>query len=229
MAKKRVEYNESDLMGKENLSLIKKCTKDYSGFSLDHLLIVVLGEMEALGIRLSEPNIAIAAWSMFPDKYSIFGWPDLPCSKRANTGILHIRYKTKRWITGTQNEYVITEKGRAVIEETKDLIETGRIKKQNYRSKTRKQEKLIVQAKKTSAYIKYTKKEEITQFDLYNLLQCTLDSSISVLRENYDYLMVLANESEDKEMLEFLNLIQKNFEELNHAKDKKRNNRPVRL
>ena len=185
--------------------------------------------MEKLGIRLSEPNIAIGAWSMFPKKYSIFGWPKLPCSKRANTGILHIRYKTKRWITGTQNEYIITEKGRVVIEDTKDLIETGQIKKQNYRSKTRKQEKLIVQAKKTSAYLKYTKKEEITQFDVYDLLQCTLDSSISVLRENYDSLMVLVSEAEEKDMLEFLNLIKKNFKELDHERDKKRTKHPVRL
>ena len=174
-----------------------------------------MGQMERKKIRLSEPNMVIAAWKIFPEKFSVFGWPEYPDACRISTGKWHLKDKGKRWITGTNNQYIITEKGRAEIEVAKELLKMPS-KKKHY-SKTRRYDKLLTQVKKTTAFTKYKKGEEITQFDLYDMLQCTLDSSGDVLKENYDALCVLAVEAKSKEMIDFLEIIKENFEEIKNA------------
>ena len=212
-------YSLNDIQGRENIKNLDKVTKDYSSVGLDQLLIYVMDKMEKNNIRLSEPNISLAAWVMFPDKFSIFGWPEYPCSKRTNLSCLHMKYKNKRWITGTSNQYLITEKGRKIVEETTEFLESDTQKKQKRKSysKTRRQDKLVSQIKKTTAYVKYTKGKEISQFDLYEMLQCTLDSSGDVLKENYDALCIYAAEAECEEVIEFLTVIKNNFEEIKNV------------
>ena len=213
MAKK---YDMADVKGRDNMTLLEKVKEDYSSIDLDHLLIYVMAKMEENQICLSFPNMTISAWKIFPKKFSIFGWPKYPDSSRISTGIWHLKDKGKRWITGTNSQYLITEKGRREVEIAEQLLKQPPTKRK-YHSKTRKQDKLLIQVKKTAAYIKYIDKEKITQFDLYDMLQCTLDSSKNVLKENYDALLVLALDAKSKEMIDFLNVIKENFEEIKNA------------
>lgn len=217
MAKKRIVFTSSDVTGKDKkcLASLKADTRDYSAISLDPLLIYVMGEMEKKNIRLSEPNIAVAAWKIFPkDKFALFGYPEYPDSNRAHTGIWHLIHVKKRWIIGTGNEYVITEKGRKLIDDTEMLLDNNTNKRKSY-SKTRRQNKLITEIQKTTAFMKYEKGEEITKFDLLDLLQCTLDSSEGVLRENFDALCIIADDSE--EITKFLKIVRNNFGEIKNV------------
>jgi hypothetical protein len=219
MAKKRIVFSSSDVTGgdKKKLALLEADTRDYSAISLDHLLIYAMGEMEKLNIRMSEPNIAVAAWRIFPkDKFSLFGYPEYPDSNRAHTGIWHLVHAKKRWITGTGNEYVITEKGRKLIEDTEMLLSNNTNKRKSY-SKTRRQDKLLKEIKTTTAFLKYKKDEDITMFDLVDLLQCTLDSSEGVLKENFDALCIVASEEESEEVSDFLKILRRNFEEVKNG------------
>jgi hypothetical protein len=213
MAKKK--YSEKDLAGKDKIVKLKKCTKDVSGISLDPMLMYVIVKMDDLGIRLSEPNIAIAAHRVFPKYFSIYGWEKYPCTKRIDTGMLHLRYKDKVWVKGTCNQYIITKKGRKIAEDFEKLLDgvndsSNLVKRRRSNtSKTRKPDKLITQIKKTETFVKYKcgDIDDITQFEIYNILQCTLDSSVEVVRENYDSLCILAESSGDTAVIDFLTVI----------------------
>lgn len=212
-----MKYKSEDVTSRDNIDNLQEVKIDYSGVSLDHLLMFVLDEMEKNNIRLSFPNITVSAWRIFPDKFSLFGFREYPDSNRMQTCIWHLVDKKKRWIAGTKNQFIITEKGAAEIGVARDILKQP--KKKKYLSKTRVQEKMLKQVEETEAYKKFSngKSEAITQFDLYELLQCTLDSSRDILKENFDTLVILATQANSAEMLEFFNIIKRNFEEIKNA------------
>ena len=215
----RSKYSEETMGGRDKIDKMKECKADYDKISLDPLLIYVMSEMEKQGIRLSEPNMVVASWKMFPKKFSIFGWSQYPDSSRVSTGKWHLQDAKKKWITGDSNQYVITEKGRMAIRNAEELLDqgSGTLSSPRSPSNTRKQDKIIAYIRKTDAFKKYKKGKEITQFDLYDLLQCTLDSSGDALKENYDSLQVLAMEAKAEDIITFLNNIQKEFKEIKHG------------
>lgn len=200
---------------RDKISNLCPIEDDYQGIDLDHLLVYVMSYLDKKGILLSEPNISVSSWKMFPQKFSIFGWSEYPDSTRVHTCLWHLKDKGKRWITGTPSQFIITEKGLKESDVTSTLLKRP-ITNKSY-SKTRKQEKILEQVKKTKAYLKYLSGDQISNFDLYDLLQCTLDSSKKVLKENYDSLLVLAKESDSEDMITFLRKIKENFEEIKNG------------
>ncbi len=185
---------------------------EYEAIDLDHLVVYVLGVMEENRIRLSFDNASYYAWKMFPKKFSLIGFKEHTDSLRVHTALWHLKDSKKRWISGTKTEYQITDKGRKEIETTMEMLKSPP-KKKSY-SKTRKREKILENVKKTDAYKNYSSGKEVSQFNLCDLLQCTLDSPTIVLKENYDTLYIMASESSNDEVVEFLIDLKKNFGEL---------------
>jgi len=212
---KIVPYSPSDVDGKEHIDELKEFTGDYSCLSLDPLMLYTLGEMEKLNIRLSAPNATMAILKIFPKKFTLFGWPGVPDGARAASTLWHLIDKKKAWTTGTPNQYVITERGRRKLEDANLLLKIPGARK-SY-SRTRRPEKLLGTIKKTDAFKKYEKGQELSQFDFYNILQCTLDSSQSVRKENYDALCDLAKDAHAIDVIEFLKKLKDNFKEIVNA------------
>lgn len=208
-------YSKKDLDGRENIPKLKEFKGDTDGLSLDPLMLYTLGEMEKLNIRLSNPNATMSVIRVFPNKFTLFGWPGVPDGARATNTLWHLVYKSKKWISGTPNHYIITERGRRKLEDANLLLKIPGARK-SY-SKTRKPEKLLGTIKKTDAFKKYEKGQELSQFDFYSILQCTLDSSQSALKENYDALCDLANDANAIEVIEFLKKLKNNFKEIVNA------------
>jgi len=208
-------YDLTAIQGKENIDKLKEYDGDYDGLGLDPLMLYTLGEMEKLGIRLSNPNATMAIVRIFPRKFTLFGWPGVPDGARASNTLWHLVDKKKKWTTGTPNQYIITELGRKKLDDANLLLKIPGARK-NY-SRTRKPEKAIEAIKKSEAFKKYQAGKELSQFDFYKILQCTLDSSKSVLKENYDALCVLSKSAGAKDVNDFLKQLKDNFKEIVNA------------
>lgn len=195
--------------------LIQESQEKYDSINLDHLVMDVLGEMVEKGITLSFDNVSYYAWKKFPRKFSLVGFEEHTDSLRVHTCLWHCKDKNKRWISGSKTEYQITDKGWKEIEKAKEMLKVP--PKRKYYSKTRKREKILENVRRTNAYKSYSANNKVSQFDLYDLLQCTLDSSNIVLKENYDTLYVMASESGYSDVVEFLDYIKKNFGELKNG------------
>lgn len=208
-------YCDADIDGKEHIEELIEYDGDYDELSLDPLMLHVFGEMEKLGIRLSNPNATMAAMKIFPKKFTLFGWPGIPDGARATNTMWHLVHQSKKWISGTPNNYVFTERGRRKLEDANLLLKIPGARK-SY-SKTRRPEKLLGTIKRTDAFKKYEKGQELSQFDFYNILQCTLDSSQSVRKENYDALCDLAADAKADDVIEFLKKLKDNFKEIVNA------------
>jgi len=208
-------YSSDAVDGKEEIAKLTEYERDYESMSLDPLMLYTLGEMEKLGIRLSNPNATMAVQRIFPKKFTLFGWEGVPDGARATNTLWHLVDKKKKWIVGTVSEYTMTERGRKKLEDSQLMVhKPGGVR--SY-SKTRKPEKLVEEVKKSNAYKKYKNGEELNEFDLRKVLQCTLDSSQAVLKENYDSLCVHASAAQATEVTEFLNKLKNGFKEIIYA------------
>jgi len=208
-------YDVTTTQGKEKISQLKEYEGDYETLSLDPLMLYTLGEMEKLNIRLSNPNATMAIQKIFPKKFTLFGWDGIPDGARATNTLWHLVDKKKKWTTGTPNQYMLTELGRRKLEDANLLLKIPGARK-SY-SKTRKPEKAIEAIKKSEAFKKYQAGEDLSKFDFYKILQCTLDSSKSVLKENYNALCVLSKSAGAKDVDDFLKKLKDNFKEIVNA------------
>lgn len=219
---KAEEYTLESVKGKEKVDSLKEVTTDVKNISLAVLLLHVIGEMEAKGITLSFPNISVGAWKMFPKIFFLFGW-DMPDSKRVSTTLWHLtntRSGGRRWLTGTITEYILTEKGRRELSITaKTLKQHSGRKLAVRRTKPTRQ---VNNVRKTPAFINYKKDEEVTEFNMYQVLQCTLDSDTRAVQENFHNLHVLAEEASADDVVEFLDFLEKKFEIITRSLGRRR-------
>ncbi len=211
---KAEEYTLENIKGKEKIDSLKEVTTDVKDISLAVLLLHVIGEMEAKGITLSFPNITVGAWKMFPKIFFLFGW-DMPDSKRVSSTLWHLtnaKSGGRRWLTGTITEYILTEKGRRELPIAAKMLKqySGR----KLAPRRRKPARQVNNVRKTPAFINYKQGEEVTEFNMYQALQCTLDSDIKALQENFHNLYTLAEQANADDVVEFLDFLKEKFKKI---------------
>lgn len=210
---KQIEYKAKDLTGKEEIDSLEEVKTEFSANRYIPLMYV-MAEMEKRGIRSSLPNLSVASAKLFPNIFSLFGYKNLPDSHRVCTTLWHL-VNQKRWVKGTISQYTPTKKGREMLEKAEMVLGTP-VKKINKKREV-KYVRLVNDVKRTSAFLNYKSGVEITKFDLYKMLQCTLDSAPKTLIENYADLYTLAQQGEANDVVEFLDFLKQNFKEFQNA------------
>lgn len=187
----------------------------YKNVSLDHLIIYTLAKLEDIGVDLSFENAVVAAYKLFPAKFSLIGFPDYPDSLRVYTCLWRCSTDRKKlWIGGKIRQgFTLTDKSWKFIEEARNLLEGKTAKKGKALSKTRRKEVILEEMLSSPAYQKYAKglEQAITEADFCYLLQGTLDSSKDTLRENLESLKAYASELRRDDILKFLSKLEERF------------------
>lgn len=201
---------------KEKIMALKSFDlKEYENIDLDHLMMYAMGKLYELGADLSFENATVAAFKLFPKKFSLEGYLEYPDSNRA--GHCLWRCSTHRqWLSGKSRQgFIINGRSMKIIEETKKMLGAKATfrKKPHATSQTRRKEALVAEAESSAAYKKYRQGNGggITEAELCFLLQGTLDSSRTVLKENLEVLKTYAQELENKRIAEFLDWVESNF------------------
>ena len=187
----------------------------YENLDLDRLIMYVMGQLDKLGADLSFENAVVAAFKLFPKKFSLLGFPSYPDSLRVYTCLWRCSTdKNKQWLGGKIRQgFILTDRSRKFIKETENLLSGISPKEKKASSQTRRKELLLAEIEKSSAYIKYLNGQGnlITEADLCFLLQGTLDSSREILRENFYTLKRYAEELENKDVLKLLSSLEERF------------------
>ncbi len=187
----------------------------YKNVSLDHLIMYTLARLKDIGADLSFENAVVAAYKLFPEKFSLIGFPNYPDSLRVYTCLWRCSTdKKKLWIGGKIRQgFTLTDKSRKFIEEAKKLLEGQPVKKGKALSKTRRKEIILEEILSSPAYQKYSKGLElnITEADFCYLLQGTLDSSKETLKENLESLKAYASELGRDDILKVLIKLEERF------------------
>jgi hypothetical protein len=193
----------------------------YENLDLDHLMMYAMGELERIQVDLSFENATVAAFKLFPKKFSLVGFINYPDSNRVDQCLWRCA-KHRQWLGGKSRQgFIITERSKLVIKECEDMIEKGMsIKKTKTTSQTRRKEALLLEVESSSAYKKYEQNEgsNINEAELCFLLQGTLDSSHKLLKENLNVLKNYAKTLENRNVVNFLDWVESNFNDFFNKK-----------
>lgn len=201
---------------KEKIESLKPFDRSkYENIALDYLVMFAMNELNNLEIPLTPENAAVACFKMFPNKFSMLGFSHYPDTTRVYSCLWRLsRDKKRQWLGGKAKQgFVLTEKSRFIIDKIDNILQSKVSIKKKSTSETRRQEMILKLITTTVAFKKYVLNDgdNITEEELCLLLQATIDSSKTVLRENLFSLKNFATELNNKEILLFLDFINKKF------------------
>lgn len=188
----------------------------YDAIDIDRLVVFTAVELEKQGISSTLENITVGAFILFPQKFSITGYPQFPDATRVEKSLWRSKGRTRQWIGGkTSHGYLVTDRSRNIAQQIQNQL-SGSVFQSEAKtsSRLRRREKVLQDAMNTPAYEKYIngEREAITESDFCYLLQGTLDSSKDTLKGNIISIKEFSQELDNKEFLKFLNWLEESFE-----------------
>jgi len=200
---------------KDKLKELKSFAESkYKNIDLDHLMMYVMKELERIKANLSYENAVVAAYKIFPKKFSLLGFEEYPDSNRVDQCLWRCSGKTRQWLVGKARQgFKINPRSRVIFKESEDLLEGRKPTKTKAISQTRRKESILAETLDSPAYKKYLEKNGnlITEAEFCFLLQGTLDSEKDTLKRNLNLLKMFADELGRKEITTFLEWIENHF------------------
>lgn len=186
----------------------------YENVDLNHLVMYAMGQLEEINADLSFENAVVAAFKIFPKKFSLLGFPEYPDSTRVEKRLRDCADRRKQWLGGKIRQgFVITNRGRRFIKEAENYLNGLYSEKTKAPSQTRRKESLLAEVTSSPAYLKHIKgqRDSISVAEFCFLLQGTLDSSREFLERNLTLLRQFSEELGRKDILEFLVWLEEHF------------------
>lgn len=199
------------------------------GITNAKLAAVALYHLEENEIDKTFENVVVALQKLFPGKFSLITYPDIPDTIRVdNTLRLDAGKGHAEYLTGNRPKgYRLTSKGRFAAEETIQLLQSSNTKQKKQTLDYKRQNRyvrIVSAITKSDCFEKYTTKQlsEITNFDVRRLVQCTLQTPEEKVLANFDTVMdmtialskIKEYEKITNGVLELLNYIQDHWREL---------------
>lgn len=181
----------------------------YNHIDLDRLVMFTAVKLDDLGFELSLENIIVGAFILFPNKFSLFGYPEYPDATRVEKSLWRCKENNRRWIGGkTRHGYKVINRTRVIAEKiAKQLsVPISKQRKGRFNSSGRRKISIIRELENSSAYVKYKNNdiESINESDFCYLLQGTLDSSKETLRANLDAMKEIIQEVDKDDLKKFI-------------------------
>ncbi|MEM3451894.1 MAG: hypothetical protein QW830_05780 [Nitrososphaerales archaeon] len=197
--------------GEKDEDLIRKFTEfkgDYLSIEKDRLVLFTIDYLHSKNIEVTFDKLTVAAFKLFPKKFSLVGFPEYPDAKTTDSCVTLHCVKTKGWVSGNaQTGYTVTEKGKYFLDETKKMLE-GKIKvTRKYGTTPRRKELTFINLlKKTKAYKSYSQRkyEELSDSDILEALKVPVLGSSEKVERYIQRYMEYALRINDMSAVEFL-------------------------
>lgn len=182
--------------------------------SQDKLILFVVNFLEENHIEPRLDHISIAAFKLFPKRFSLPLYSEYPDVLRVDHCLLHCSYG-KKWLDGgIKSGFRLNEKGKFILREfEKELkkekkLDKKKMEKNIFKGAVNRKEKAIInEVMKTKAY-SYFVDGKILDLDkdyLKEALRCTPEASKEKLKNNYQKIKRYASEiNAEKEFFNFL-------------------------
>jgi hypothetical protein len=194
---------------------LKACpSRLYEGINLNWLVLFSVGVVEERRVDLSFEHIVIAAFRLFPRKFSLLAYPGHPDAKRVHDALWRCTYKNRQWLSGkTSQGFAFTERGRQELELARQAIDRAYSPRRKTLSQTRRFEKLLAEVKSAPAYAKYLRgaRDSVSEAECCHVLQGTLDSDRRVLVDNLTKLRDMAAGLQEKDVVGFMDWLGRRF------------------
>jgi len=186
----------------------------YDSIDLDRLVMYATVELKKLGIELSLENIIAGAFILFPEKFSLIGYPEFPDATRVEKSLWRCKGTKRKWIGGkTPHGYIVTDRTRMIALQTAGQISSPSLRIKRRSTRLRRKESILREVTDSTAYEKYLNGDfdSISEAEFCYILQCTLDSSKDTLRQNFISLKQLIEDMDHTEALKFMKRLEQHF------------------
>lgn len=198
----------------------------YSDISLDELITYSIHVLIEEHEEATFENIVAKSFELFPEKFSLIGYPQWPDSARVNKAWLRCRTDFK-YIKGTvKSGFALTPAGLAIVERVQKKLKrpvSEKIIVSQKKAKERsKEEQFMNELEQSDVFKRYLStggKTGISHFEFCDMLYCTLESSARVLNENLEKLKGYAQKLSKTDALNFLLFVEEKFYHLLKGKE----------
>lgn len=194
----------------DKIRKLKESKKDYSEINKDELVLFTVNLLEENNIEPTQDKITAAAYKLFPQKFSLIGFPEYPDSLSVYYSVYHHDTKTKEWLIGNpKSGYKASDKGKEII----GLIE----KRLNESFELKSKPKVYVPARKEGYFIKEFRNSKVFQkivngkdnnilsSDIKNALNLSSEATFTTTSKVLDRYLEYAERIDDKEAIMALN------------------------
>ena len=185
----------------------------YSEIGMNELIVYTTFKLSEEKSTITREELVLGAFKLFPKKFSLKGHNDWPDSAVIDKRWLDCRHK--EYLSGTNTEGLsILPKGIELVQLTEKKLKISsnqnKYKKDN-RTRSGKISTIMQNADGYKKFLKNNNIDEINEFDLREILHCTMDSTQEILSQSYVELSQHLKASNENEMLVFLENIKKKY------------------
>ena len=187
----------------------------YLRISQDHLVALSLWFLLEDKKQASFENLVAEAFSCFPDRFQLEGYPEWPNAQVVNRAWVRCR-TDKKWITGSASEgFSLTPLGEKVA--TKTLKELGAKAAVNGGSRRGSRQsissRVVLRVENSAAFRAYTQSSinSVSEFDFCDLLYCTMGSMPEILEKNFLVVRQEVDSYGRKDLVKFLDAMKERF------------------
>lgn len=183
--------------------------KIYINLPKNHL--IVLGIYSIILQKKEEctfERLVKECFTLFPKVFGMSRYPQWPDTLKFDRDLRDLR--EQGLITGNPRiSYSLTKFGERLAKEAEEFLKKGVKRKAIYKSKRGADINWVNYLKKSEPFqrfLKNKKKFSVTEMEFRNLLRCTLESPIRILKQNLIYSKNLAREFKEKKLDDFLEI-----------------------
>lgn len=190
--------------------------RKYSEIGMNELIVYTVSLLSENNHMVTREELVLGAFKMFPKKFGLKGhedWPDSAVIDKRWIDCRHLDY-----ISGTNKSGLsVLPKGLALVKTTEKKLKISSNKSpKEFENRTRSG-KIVHIMEKSDGYKKYLETktiDQITEFDLREILHCTMDSTTEMLNRSFVELSQHLEVCKKNEMLKFLNSLKEKYNTL---------------
>lgn len=204
--------------------LKKISEKNYKNANLNELVNFAIGVVGDFNKEIIIEDIIVAAYLLFPKKFSMQGYEEYPDSVRINRRVVDLR--DRGFISGSNAQgYKLSTKGQMEFERVNKIFKLGKNIQAKGNRTGRKDERnrasrFLKHIKQSDAYKKFTSQNDfsdISEYDFRSLLMCPMETPPNKLRQSLNELQDQVRIVGNNEILEFLDKCKSQFTQILHT------------
>jgi hypothetical protein len=179
----------------------------YSRLPKENLIVFGIYSVTRKKEGCSFERLVKECFTLFPKAFGFSRYSEWPDSLKFDRPLRTLR--ERGWILGgTKTLFSLTRFGEKVAEETELMLKSPELSGKPTKKPLRGADTALIHFLKDNAtfrrFLKDRQSFSITEMELRGILRCTLETPLEVLKQNLQYAKNLANDYNEKEVLDFL-------------------------
>jgi hypothetical protein len=207
-------WGSGSIKDEEFLGKCKSLSEEqYNHIDNDRLVLYVVNCLEKSNLEPTFEKVVVAAFKLFPKRFSLLGFPEYPDAKTVYYPIMHCSYIKKGWLSGNmQSAFHLTSKGKDILQDVEEVLSGEILSKKIFPELPHRKERHFIDLLGSSlAFQKYStgNADDISEMEIRIMLRTRTDTPSEVLKQNLEKYLEYVRVADQPKLVEFLEYIKK--------------------